>query len=97
MQQPTLEDRVEALELMQQANLNFCFLVLALIIRQNDKLKSDVSGAILHILQHPVAGSTDSEVLRNLLLGFRSGLIAPPDAEMTEIFSQPHIRPVEHE
>lgn len=95
MQEESLQIRLATLEIQQKANQDFCFILLVLILRQNDGLWSDVADTILNILKHPIPSLTDSEQLRDLLRMLRSSLISPPDAEMSAIFSQSHIRPVE--
>ena len=69
--------------------------VLNLILRSDDRLRSVTAEGIRKILITPVQGQEISPGAAELLRSLRDGLMAKPKDEVTQEFNKPTIRPVD--
>ena len=69
-------------------------LLFNLILRHDDRLRLDVAEAIRRILQNPIPNFPLSHEATKQLRHLRAELLASPQPEIVDLFSQPPVRPV---
>ena len=89
----SVEERLAALETLQQEQHGLYILLINLILRSDDQLRLGTAEAIRRMLQNPVASHPMSEILRSQLRSLRDELLREPIPELVEAAQKPPVRP----
>jgi len=89
----SIEERLAALETLQQEQHGLYMILINLILRSDDQLRLRTAEAIRLIVQNPVETHPISEILRTQLRSLRDELLREPIPEVTAAASRPPVRP----